>query len=403
MQRYMTAREAADTLGISITTVYAYVSRGLIRSEAVGSNTRTRRYYREDIEQLKRRQEQRHNPEKVAETALYFGAPLLESGLTLIEDGHYYYRGYDACKLATTHSIEQVASLLWTGDLDRRIPELYTDTAPLLNDKVEAVMDLVDPAPPFERFMTLLPIAALYDDTAYNLRPESITLTGARILRLMATVTTGHPIEGDIATALQQAWHPQDTTTQHLFDMALVLCADHEMNVSTFTARCTASAGSTPYAAITAGLAALQGRKHGGSTARTMAMFREIKGDVQPGLLNRVKRGESLPGFGHRLYPDGDPRAHLLLEKLAEAYPQSDIIMQGHEVSHEAYRLSGEYPNIEFALVIMALALNLPEGAPIALFALGRTVGWIGHIMEQYAANRLIRPRAKYDGVQPRA
>src|SRR5690606_17823052 len=138
-----------------------------------------------------------------------------------------------------------------------------------------------------------------------------------------------------------------------------------------------------PYAAITAGVAALQGRKHGGSTARTMAMFREIKGDVQAGLLSRIKRGEPLPGFGHRLYPDGDPRAHLLLGELAEAYPQSDIISLGYEVSHEAYRLSGEYPNIEFALVIMALALNLPEGAPIALFALGRTVGWIGHIMEQ--------------------
>src|SRR5690606_38429874 len=108
-------------LGISLPTVYAYVSRGLLRSEAIGAGTRARRYRREDVERLKQRQEQRHHPERAAESALHFGVPVLESGLTLIADGRLYYRGVDAIELAQNHSIEEVAALLWTGKLHTEI------------------------------------------------------------------------------------------------------------------------------------------------------------------------------------------------------------------------------------------------------------------------------------------
>src|SRR5689334_23261744 len=115
---YLTAQEAADALGISISTLYAYVSRGMIRSEASGADPRARRYSAEDVERLKSRKESRHDPEIAAKSALHLGTPVLESAITLIEDGRLYYRGHDAVKLARDATVEQVAALLWTGDLN---------------------------------------------------------------------------------------------------------------------------------------------------------------------------------------------------------------------------------------------------------------------------------------------
>src|SRR5579859_7469075 len=115
--RYFTAKDAADVLEISMSTLYSYVSRGLIRSEAVNGDHRVRRYYAEDIEKIKTRKAHRRNPAKAAEDALHWGLPVLESALTLITDNGVYYRGQSVFALAATHSFEQVAALMWTGDL----------------------------------------------------------------------------------------------------------------------------------------------------------------------------------------------------------------------------------------------------------------------------------------------
>lgn len=397
--RYMSAQEVAAELGISVATVYAYVSRGLIRSEAAGGKTRARRYHREDVERLKQRQAQRRDPEQAASTALDWGAALLESELTLIADGHLYYRGKDACQLAQTATIEQVAALLWTGDLETDLFEGTGDAAS--SSKLHRIAEQFGDYPPFERFQALLPIAALDDLAAYDLRPLSVVQTGVRILNLLTTIAADQPVRASISNTLAQTWTRDDQNATRLLNMALILCADHELNVSSFTARCVASAGSTPYSAVIAGLAALQGAKHGGSTERVMAMVQEISSNVRAGLASRIKRGESLPGFRHPLYPDGDPRGRLLLDSLTAAYPDSETVQTAHAIIDEAASLIGEHPNIDFALVTLALALNLPEGAPIALFALGRTVGWIAHALEQYSIDRLIRPRAKYVGRMP--
>src|SRR5262245_15461570 len=117
MNRYLSASEAADLLGISKATLYAYVSRGLIRSEALGQQSRARRYLAEDVRKLKDRKEYRQNPAQVAQDALHWGTPLLDSALTLITDETLYYRGHDAAILARTSTIEQVAALFWTGNL----------------------------------------------------------------------------------------------------------------------------------------------------------------------------------------------------------------------------------------------------------------------------------------------
>jgi citrate synthase len=183
----------------------------------------------------------------------------------------------------------------------------------------------------------------------------------------------------------------------------LILCADHELNVSSFTARCVASAGATPYAVVGAGLAALTGLRHGGNTGRVEALFAEARtpGGVTATLARWVRRGEVLPGFGHRLYPEGDPRGAALLEMVSTALPRQRGIRLAHALAEGVQALHGEAPNIDFALVALARALDLPPGAPLALFALGRTAGWVGHALEQYAAGDLIRPRARYVGQPP--
>ncbi|MBZ0300151.1 MAG: citrate synthase family protein [Anaerolineae bacterium] len=401
MNRYMTAQEVADELGIHITTVYAYVSRGLLRSEVAGDGTRTRRYYWEDVHALKQRQEQRHHPEKAAESALHFGTPVLESRLTLIAEGRLYYRGLDALELAQHQPIEAVAALLWTGDLKAEVASLE---GALEWPRDEVLLAVRYDWTPFERFQALLPLVALDDLAAYDLRPASVIQAGARILRLLAALAAGPMVEANrIAQVLQQAWLPGQADAAALIDMALVLCADHELNVSSFTARCVASAGSTPYSAVIGGLAALQGTKHGGSTERVAAFLREMgtPEQVRAALANRLKRGEGLPGFGHRLYPEGDPRGRLLLDALAHHGPDCEALRLAEAVIAAGNELVGEQPNIDFALVIAAQALGMPPGAPLALFALGRTVGWIGHALEQYETDQLIRPRARYVGIQP--
>jgi citrate synthase len=399
-KRYYSAQEAADALGISRTTLYAYVSRGLVRSEESGSDSRVRRYSAEDVERLLGRKAQRQDPALAAEQALYWGAPILESALTLIADGNLYYRGDEVTGLARTHSLEEVAALLWADDLAL---DLFSEPF-TISERLRGVLTRVADLRVVERMQGMLIVATGEDDGAFDLRPQAVLRTGACILRLMVCGATGRALSGDeIARSLYQVWAPDQLETLHLFNAAMVLCADHELNVSAFTARCAASAGANPYATVIAGLSALQGARHGGHTERVEALLREVDQPerAQQVLADRLRRGEMIPGFGHRLYPEGDPRARLLLDLIKEAYPQNDALILAQAVVDAAAALIDDHPTIDFGLATLAHTLKLPDGAAFALFALGRAVGWIGHALEQYATSQLIRPRARYTGRPP--
>ncbi|MGA1199431.1 MAG: citrate synthase, partial [Candidatus Latescibacterota bacterium] len=234
--RYLTAKEAADALDISLSTLYAYVSRGLIRSEAGVGSKRDRLYYAEDVKQLQNRKEARRNPERVAEKALRAGAPVLESAITLIKDDCVYYRGQNTLHLATSESIERVAALIWTGDLNADIPSLKSPDMKL-SDRVQVVLEGVQTLKPVERFMAVLPVAGAEDLAAYDLRTEAVIQTGGRILRLLVQVATQGQMSNSIAQTLQQAWVPNLPEAVDLINMVLILYADHELNTSAFTAR----------------------------------------------------------------------------------------------------------------------------------------------------------------------
>jgi citrate synthase len=402
---YLTAQEAAEALGITLATLYAYVSRGLIRSEVADEARRIHRYRQEDVEKLRARKEQRRNPAKAVETALHWGTPLMESAITLIEDNRLYYRGYDVLHLATNTTVEETASLIWTGQLAADIPGLFEPDTITLSPRLQAVLAQIADLPPMEKFQTLLPLAEGDDLAAYDLRPATVAQTGARILHLLVAIAAHNlSMTGTIAERLQRSWAADDPQAATLINTALILCADHELNVSSFTAHCVASAGATPYQAVIGGLAALQGVKHGRSTERVDVFLREAgePGGIRAAMASRLKRGEFIPGFGHLLYPAGDPRGKLLLDLIKKCYPASPVIGLINEAGEQAQALIGELPNIDFGLVALARALNLPPGSPIALFALGRTIGWIGHTIEQYEQDRIIRPRARYVGEAPR-
>jgi len=405
-ERYLTSQEAAAELGVTPTTLYAYVSRGLIRSEAADGDSRRRRYHQEDIRRLKERKDFRRNPAKAVEQALHWGEPVLDSAITLIAHGRLYYRGHDAMELATTRTVEEVAALIWLGDLAAEVSTLFDAASSRASFRCLAARRRVADLSPLEMFQAILPVAATEDVAAYNFHPLAVAQTGARILGLLALIAAGRDEKGhDLAHTLQEGWVPEDPSAVQLLRAALILCADHELHVSTFAARCVASAGSTPYAIVLAGLSALQGVKHGGSVEQVEAFLQEVgtPAQAQEAVARRLKRGERLPGFGHQLYPDGDPRGKVLLELTSKAYPDAPAVALGEALITQAQRAIGQHPTVDFALAVLTNALQQPPGAALALFALGRTIGWIGHAIEQYQLDQLIRPRARYVGPPPLA
>jgi citrate synthase len=392
---WLTAAEAARVLRVSRATLYAYVSRGYVRSQSKPGSSRERRYSRDDVERLRRRTEERRDPDKAAARVLQWGMPILESSITLIDGDQLYYRGYDAVALSRSRSLEEVASLIWCG----RFEGTLRSAPPRL-----PAAGRMDEALPFvARAQSTLAAASARDPLAFDLRPAGVALSGWRILALLTRTATRSPASAaTIEQTLAQAW-AVGARGADLLRSALILCADHELNVSSFTARSVASAGSNPYAVVIAGLAALEGSKHGGVAARVESMLESMRRarPLPNAIAERLRRGEPVDGFGHPLYRHSDPRAAALLDQLSERYAKSAELRYVSEFADAAASALGEKPTIDFALAALARVLRLPSGSPLTLFAIGRTIGWIGHAIEQYATGQLIRPRAKYVGAVP--
>ena len=392
----VTAREAAGRLGVKPATLYAYVSRGLLRSAPL-PGSRERRYHADDVERL-RRLRRSGQPRAAPPKAFDPASPVLDSAICLVEDGRLYYRGIDAVRLAERASLEEVARLLWAAEADAAFAH-----AQLPRGFAKFLLRPLPPAAaPIERAHAVLVRLAAEDLSALDLAPASVVRTGGRLVRALASAVTGvAPENSPIHLQLATAWQ-LDGTGADLVRRCLVLVADHELNASTYVARCIASTKATPYAAATGALAALSGPRHGGATSRAEALVSELwqADDIAGALGERLRRGEALAAFGHPLYPDGDPRASAILSALdaAVAPPRAAVVAR---IAAEAERLMSRKPNVDFALGAASVALDLPRGAALGLFLVGRSVGWIAHALEQYAAGALIRPRARYVGALP--
>ncbi|MFJ9533445.1 citrate synthase [Herbaspirillum sp. NPDC101396] len=392
MPTYLSSAEAAAALGVSRQTLYAYVSRGLLSAQPDGT-ARESRYLEEEVTRLATQRTRGRKPKEVAKATLNWGLPVLESAITLIEDGRLYYRGRDAVALAQSESVEDLAALLWNAEVRQAFGPGEVAAHP-------AYAGLLKHFAGRRAEESLLPLFTVASDDAataqWQTSPERTAEGSGALMRLLAACLLGtRPSAAPIHEQCAKAWK-LDAHGAALVRMALVLCADHELNASSFTARCVASTGTSLRASVIAGLAALTGGKHGGTTARVEALLDEIgEHDVAPGLQRRLARGDDLPGFGHHLYPDGDVRANALLAEVLPHHPAwGDIIAATRG-------LIGQHPSVDFALVALRRHLQLPVGAAFGLFALGRGMGWIAQALEQRASGELIRPRAAYTGPRP--
>jgi citrate synthase len=384
----LTARQAAERLGIKLDTLYAYVSRRRLRSVMV-PGTRERRYRSEDIEALLDARSGARPPHSPDPEALM---PVIGSSICLIEDGHLYYRGKDAVRLSDAATLEEIARLLW---LDEAGSEPMDASEPTRSASAVLASGLIE--------YCQIRLSALGDEDLpeLDLTRARVIRTGRLILReLTACVAPTLPSPDPIHRRLAAAWRLREARAD-LIRRCLVLIADHELNPSTFVARCVASTGATPYAVVAAALSALSGRRQGGETARAEGLLLElVEGDdAMTVMAGRLARGERLPGFGQPLYPEGDPRATAILAALAQAAPDAYALIE--TTAAAGFRLIGRRPNIDFALAATATTLGLPRSAGLGLFIIGRTVGWIAHAIEQYESGVLIRPRARYLGPRP--
>lgn len=402
--RYMSAQEAASELGISLTTLYTYVSRGAIRSEAVSGSRRVRAYLVEDIHRLKERKEMRQHPEQMLSKAISWGEPIIDSELTLVRDGCVYYRGRDAVELAESWKVEQVAALLWgfaESENARQVGQFFTQERPqpVLLQKLATFREKLDlpNLSLLEQFQMVLPLLGTEDLRAYYPSQEDALATSARLLWLftcfLADATTP---QATLAETLQQAWAPHDAQATQLLSAAMILNADNELSASAFTARCIASTRATLYGAINGALSAF----YDGQVFRFVSSFGQNK-HIKQVIVERLKQGEDIPGFEHPLFPAGDSRTVMLLKLLHTQYPEAFGTRLVETIVAEVEQMLGIHPRIELAYAALALNLNLTNEQFQAFFALARCIGWIGHALEQARSRQGIRPRARYTGIQP--
>ncbi|MCA8927359.1 MAG: citrate synthase family protein [Alphaproteobacteria bacterium] len=367
-----TAAEVCKTLGISRDTLYAYVSRGLLRAAPHPSDRRRSLYDHRDVEMLRARKHRGRSRRAVAESTINWGEPILTSKITRIADGHYHYRGRDAVEFASRASLEDALALL--AEVQPRAPV-----------RLPADWRIPDYRLPFDRVLGMLTAEAVAGRVGDG-RPRA-----AQLLRLAALSAAGqgggdHP-DRPMHELLARAWSNRPEAADAIRS-ALVLSADHELNASAYAARVAASAGASLPASLLVGVATLSGNRHGGITARCRDWVMAMAGPNPPDWRQSVTDDPAPPpGFGHPLYPDGDPRAKALLR----LFPEADT---WHAIAADVQALTGHHPTIDFGLALVECELGLPEGAGMAIFAVGRMAGWTAHIFEQRRTGQIIRPRA---------
>jgi len=399
-------------LGVKLPTLYAYASRGLVRSVPAGRG-RSRQYLRAALERLRPRRAARAGHGPVAAGALQWGEPVLDTAITAIspEEGPLY-RGRGAASLAAADTpFEAVAELLWTGTLPERPVDWIAHDFPMSAATLRRL--LPDDLPPLGALSVVTPLLATWDPGRFSVQAPAMA-PRARILvrRLAAALALGRDKRsfreafegGSVARAVAVALGARGgDDAAAAVNRALVLCADHELNASAFAARVAASTGADLYACVGAALSALSGPRHGGAASRVEALVEEIGSPehVDRVVNERARRGEPLEGFGHPLYPHGDPRGGILVELARELSPDALPVRTCLALVEAMERRGRGGATLDVGLVALSGALGLRPGSAVGIFAVGRCAGWVAHVMEQVEAGYLVRPRARYQQGPP--
>ena len=408
---WLTAVEALQVLHVRPQTLYANVSRKKIRAKPDPKDTRRSLYHEADVRKMARQQGGQRKATAVAAAAIQWGDPILPSAVSTVVEGRLYYRGKDAVVLAEDWSVEAVAELLWevegtaagSGISNRnRVP----GPREVLGSKGS------DTASPLQRAFVALGLRAATDLASYGRSLPILQNDAASLLITLADallgersalpvargrgagrvsrVTRAVPEDVPLHERVALSWRRREAAD--IIRRALVLLADHELNASTFATRVAVSTGAPLAAGVLSGLSALSGPLHGMASVGVLQLVGSVERVGADATVREwLSLGRPILGFGHPLYPLGDPRARALLQRFslpAEYAELRDIVE----------REIGEQPNVDFALSALTRVYGLPRDAPLILFSLGRCMGWLAHALEQVTSGQPIRPRAHYVG-----
>ena len=377
---WLTAHEALSLLGTQPQTLYANVSRGRIKARRDPADSRKSLYRGDDVRRLAQRAAGRRRQDAVAAQAMQWGDPVLRTSISTVAEGRLLYRGYDACDLAETATLEDIAALLWQAPC-----------------KLSAHVSLAESNGLAGAFVALARRAAVAMPVPRS--PTGQAGEASAVFSTLAEALAGEVQPGEaLHMRLARHWHRPDAAD--IIRRALVLLADHELTASTFAVRVAVSTGASIWAGALAGLATLNGPRHGLASREVAALAEDIgyaPGSAEVALRDWLGEGRHVPGTGHQLYPEGDVRALALLARFTP--PDHFTALQ-----QAAEAITGEAVNVDFALASLVAAYDLPRDAPLTLFALARCVGWLAHAIEQIASGQIIRPRAQYvgEGLLPR-
>jgi citrate synthase len=379
MRNWITLTEAARQLGVRAQTVYAYVSRGNIAVMPDPHDPRKSLYRAEDVAGLCRKKQVGRKREALAAGTIFGAEPCIYSSITAFSKGRPYYRGRDSIRLSETATLEDVATILWNASAPISFD---TGDMPLQGDERGRQC----------AFTSVAALAACGHSTLGRTDGALHIEAG----RLVALVAQAFGARRDATAQLTHerlalGWGQQRDGAE-LIRRAMVLVADHEITSSAFAARITASTGASLPGCLLTGLATLSGPLHGDASGRVRAVFDDVRRlGAEHVVAHHLQSAIPLPGFGHHLYPDGDPRAGALLAVLNPPQELMSFI-------DKVVELTGLKPNIDVALAAMAAQLELPREASFALFATARSVGLLAHCIEQLRVGKVIRPRGRYTG-----
>ena len=387
---YLTAQQAADMLGISVQSLYAYVGRKNIRSQGTPGK-RSRLYWREDIERI--------SGGMADERVVKFDSILVpETKITLLTASGHYYRGVSAIALSENATLEDVAALLWAQPKDT-IFSSVPPPAPAGFKKLRAALSGLSASDQAGSLFAVLEAAnpRNYDRTAFG-----FARTGAELIRwfVAMVVADEKPSAEPVHLVLARGYKASEVFTD-LIRRLLVLFADHELTSPTYAVRALANTGATPYQAVAAGLIAIKGARIGEGRApairRLLAEIRASSDPAQP-IIERYRAGDTIPGFSHSIYKGGDARARALLKTLTQTLvddPDYARLLKAIRVAHEG---PGAEPDLSLLAYYIDSRLQPPDSS-VSIQVIARLVGWIAHAYEQTESGPMMRPRTAYTGV----
>ncbi len=377
MGSWMSMDEACTRLGVRPQTVYAYVSRGKIEVMSDPADTRRSLYRAEDVATLARRKQAGRKHETLATNTLFGAEPSIPTAISTFVRERLYLRGQDAVTLAATATLEEAAQLLW----DSGQPVDFSSSVKVARPGRVAA------------FRTLAELAATGHSTHGRMK-RVLQVEGQELVGQLANAFGAQPGQQPLHLRFAQGWG-QTPAVAELLRTAMVLLVDHELTSSAFATRITASTGASLPACLLSGLTTLSGPLHGDASGRVKALFDELERQGEDQVIaHYLSTGQPLAGFGHHLYPEGDPRATMLLAM----FKPPAVIARFIE---KATRLTGLQPNIDVALAALSAHCGLPDDAAFGMFATARSIGLLAHSLEQLGVGQVIRPRGRYVGVLP--